>query len=412
MDSYPGFRFRPTDEELISYYLKKKINGQERSVAVISEVDIYKFEPWDLPVKSIIQTVDHEWFFFSPLGKKYPKGSKTNRATGAGYWKATGKERTIKSGSTLIGMKRTLVFHKGRAPKGERTDWVMHEYCVKGNAVDGPMDSFVLCRLWNKHDSRLANASPNNEPLDQRVSSSTGSLHAAAQVGDRQKLQMEQHEDLEEMGSCVQGPTSNPEFSLPRSYDSKLPETVETQAHEAYSDHIDPEMNLKDSQTCPLEDCFSDIMKDDIVNLSGFSSVSEECSIDLDGFSVHGNSATFPTADDELGIERRSRQQVHTSSSDELPFQGTTHRRIRLVMKQRKYVSAEMPQLGTVDSIENVVERDTVKPDKGMKRAFLLWTTDCRLVFRTIIHLALMVSLLLLLGAIWKVTRFATNVRL
>ncbi|CAH9070783.1 unnamed protein product [Cuscuta europaea] len=46
---FPGFRFSPTDQELISYYLKKKLEGIDSCVELISEVEIWRHEPWDLP---------------------------------------------------------------------------------------------------------------------------------------------------------------------------------------------------------------------------------------------------------------------------------------------------------------------------------------------------------------------------
>jgi hypothetical protein len=47
----PGFRFHPTDEELVSFYLKKKIQQRPISIELIRQLDIYKFDPWDLPSK-------------------------------------------------------------------------------------------------------------------------------------------------------------------------------------------------------------------------------------------------------------------------------------------------------------------------------------------------------------------------
>lgn len=44
----PGFRFRPTEEQLVGYYLKRKVNALTIDLNVIVEVDLYRIEPWDI----------------------------------------------------------------------------------------------------------------------------------------------------------------------------------------------------------------------------------------------------------------------------------------------------------------------------------------------------------------------------
>lgn len=70
---------------------------------------------------------EKEWYFFSPRDRKYPNGSRPNRAAGSGYWKATGADKPI-GHPKPVGIKKALVFYAGKAPKGEKTNWIMHEY--------------------------------------------------------------------------------------------------------------------------------------------------------------------------------------------------------------------------------------------------------------------------------------------
>ncbi|KAL8150705.1 hypothetical protein V2J09_020513 [Rumex salicifolius] len=156
MELPPGFRFHPTDEELISHYLFPKVLDSSFCARAIGQVDFTKCEPWDLPSKA--KWGENEWYFFCIKDRKYPTGLRTNRATEAGYWKATGKDKEIYKGKSLVGMKKTLVFYKGRAPKGEKSNWVMHEYRLEGkfsplNLPTSAKNEWVICRTFQKNSS-------------------------------------------------------------------------------------------------------------------------------------------------------------------------------------------------------------------------------------------------------------------
>ncbi|KAL6861576.1 hypothetical protein ACP4OV_017276 [Aristida adscensionis] len=136
----PGFRFHPTEEELLTYYLKKKVASERIDLDVIRDVDLNKLEPWDIQERCRIGSgPQNDWYFFSHKDKKYPTGTRTNRATAAGFWKATGRDKaiytTVAGAGRRIGMRKTLVFYKGRAPHGQKSDWIMHEYRLEDAAA-------------------------------------------------------------------------------------------------------------------------------------------------------------------------------------------------------------------------------------------------------------------------------------
>ncbi|XVF58793.1 hypothetical protein PTKIN_Ptkin07bG0095100 [Pterospermum kingtungense] len=169
LKSFPaGFHFKPRDEELIVHYLRPKLFNKPLPPHKIKDVDLYHYNPETLAAN--ISYGEGEWYFFTPRDKKYKKGSRPRRAAGDGYWKATGADRTImsKGGGVEVGYRKALVFYRGKPPKGDKTDWMMHEYRLKdpparlnkpfnSNSIhdDMRLDDWVLCKIYKKSNKYL-----------------------------------------------------------------------------------------------------------------------------------------------------------------------------------------------------------------------------------------------------------------
>ncbi|KAL3503733.1 hypothetical protein ACH5RR_038182 [Cinchona calisaya] len=163
----PGFRFHPTDEELVGFYLRRKVEKKPISIELIKQVDIYKYDPWDLPKGSNVG--DKEWYFFCKRGRKYRNSIRPNRVTGSGFWKATGIDRPIYSangeGRDSIGLKKSLVYYRGSAGKGTKTDWMMHEFRlpaehdlkstkhIDAKNIAQEAEVWTLCRIFKRNVS-------------------------------------------------------------------------------------------------------------------------------------------------------------------------------------------------------------------------------------------------------------------
>ncbi|CAH8342312.1 unnamed protein product [Eruca vesicaria subsp. sativa] len=176
----PGFRFHPKDDELVCDYLMARSLGHNKNQTppplLLIQVDLNKCEPWDIPKTACVGGKD--WYFYSQRDRKYATGLRTNRATATGYWKATGKDRAILRKSKLVGMRKTLVFYQGRAPRGRKTDWVMHEFRLQASfdppTLNSPevQEDCVLCRVFHKKTEGVLSRDNTGSCFDETASAS------------------------------------------------------------------------------------------------------------------------------------------------------------------------------------------------------------------------------------------------
>ncbi|CAO2172602.1 unnamed protein product, partial [Urochloa humidicola] len=193
-----GFRFRPTDEELLLHYLRRKALDCPIPAGIIPDADLARLHPWDLLPPSGAAAggdADGERFFFHrPATRCWRKGGGAARAAGTGVWRPSGKEKLIVSPRCKrpVGTKRTLVFCRGRGAAGARTGWAMHEYrllpaglhplhgcatAAGGNATTvaqvtghGAAADWVVCRIF-KRTKPTARRGRDDEDAEERPSS-------------------------------------------------------------------------------------------------------------------------------------------------------------------------------------------------------------------------------------------------
>ncbi|CAI9769773.1 unnamed protein product [Fraxinus pennsylvanica] len=198
----PGFRFHPTEEELLNFYLKKAIFGKFLRTDIIGFLNIYNHHPRELP--GMAKIGEREWYFFVPRDIRHGSGGRPKRTTQNGFWKATGSDRKIVSMSDpkkMLGLKKTLVFYERRAPRPLKTDWVMNEYRLP-DSCSLPKD-IVLCKIYRKATSlkvlEQRAAAMEEEILKVEAPMATDAVSFCVQIDERNAVFNQENEDILEV---------------------------------------------------------------------------------------------------------------------------------------------------------------------------------------------------------------------
>ncbi|TKY59530.1 NAC transcription factor NAM-B2 [Spatholobus suberectus] len=149
----PGFRFYPTDEELVVHFLQRKANLLPCHPDVIPDLELYPYDPWELHGRALAE--GKQWYYYSRRTQ--------NRVTSNGYWMPMGMEEPVitSSSNMRVGIKKYYVFHVGEAPDGNTTNWIMQEYRLLDSASSSRSsrrraqpkpdhNKWVICRVYER----------------------------------------------------------------------------------------------------------------------------------------------------------------------------------------------------------------------------------------------------------------------
>ncbi|XP_010906173.3 NAC domain-containing protein JA2 [Elaeis guineensis] len=169
-----GWRFQPSEDELLDSFLRKKILGQPLSYHMIVEADVYGDDPKNLTAQYSMANRDREWYFFTSTTRKHPGASDSSQASrraGAGRWKARQRIKTVlDSDHKVLGSKQCFCYRE-RCPSGgeTKTTWLMEEYSIPdlrrkagASGINGSnkLDEWVICKIYLTPKARKVHTTP------------------------------------------------------------------------------------------------------------------------------------------------------------------------------------------------------------------------------------------------------------
>ncbi|CAI9786204.1 unnamed protein product [Fraxinus pennsylvanica] len=140
----PGFRFYPTDEELVVHFLHRKAALLPCHPDVIPDLDLYPYDPWDLEGKAMKE--GNKWYFYSRRTQ--------NRITGSGYWQAIGIDEPIYSSSS--NQKEYRISDSSSTSRSSRRRNSRTDY-----------SKWVVCRVYERDGDDDDNDGPQLSCLDE-----------------------------------------------------------------------------------------------------------------------------------------------------------------------------------------------------------------------------------------------------
>ncbi|XP_002516299.2 NAC domain-containing protein 104 [Ricinus communis] len=169
----PGFRFCPTDEELVSHFLYPKASLSSSCSNLIPELFLPP-DPWKLHGKAL--SSGNQWYFFTQ--KKIMQG---HQETENGFWKHLDIEEPILSDAgTKIGLKKLVMYYIGQHPTAIETSWMMQEYHLSKSSTSALFADIsykrnrnsldcherVLCRVYQRKESSQSLSCTDDEDDD------------------------------------------------------------------------------------------------------------------------------------------------------------------------------------------------------------------------------------------------------
>ncbi|XP_057444896.1 NAC domain-containing protein 83-like [Lotus japonicus] len=126
----PGYKFNPTDEILVDFYLKMRVFAQPLPFQIIPDFDVFQIEPWSLPGGDGKIFNERKCFFYNTMSRDLKNSDM--RVAGSGQWRVMEKDKYIPilRNDQVIGKRNTLNFWKVEGAYARRTEWMMHEFCL------------------------------------------------------------------------------------------------------------------------------------------------------------------------------------------------------------------------------------------------------------------------------------------